>query len=249
MTREARIVETFVELVDTMASDFEAVDFLHRLTERTVELLDCQEAGLVLADAAGVLRVMASSSEATTALELLQLQSSQGPCFEAYQNARAVHSTNLATDLGRWPTFAPAAVSRGFLSVHAFPMRAHGETIGALNLFRTVDGPLRKTDMPVAQGMADVAAIGITQERALRASHTTVTQLQGALRSRIVLEQAKGVLAERLRISVDEAFNKLRNQARSTNRQIGEVARDIVEGKLSARDVADAPSDRRRHSR
>src|SRR6201999_568622 len=134
MTREQRIVETFVELADTMVDDFDVVAFLHRLAERCVELLDCTEAGLLLADAAGVLRVMASSSERSDALDLLQSQNEEGPCFECFHRGEPVASDNLAQDRGRWPTFAPAAIANGFNSVQALPMRVRGTTLGALNL-------------------------------------------------------------------------------------------------------------------
>src|SRR5580704_8424163 len=165
VTREQRIVETFVELADTMVEDFDVVEFLHRLSERCVELLDCAEAGLLLADAAGVLRVMASSSERSDALDLLQSQNEEGPCFECYRRGVPVFSEDLTADTDRWPTFAPTAVRMGFRSVHAIPMRVRDETVGALNLFRAVAGRLVEQDMPLGQGMADIAAIALLQER------------------------------------------------------------------------------------
>jgi GAF domain-containing protein len=168
-----------------LVADFDVVEFLHRVAERCVELLDCAESGVLIADPAGALRAMASSSERTEALELLQAQNDEGPCFECYHDERPVLSEDLTADANRWPTFAPAAVRAGFASVHAVPMRAHGQTIGALNLFRSGTGRLAAADVPVSQGMADIAAIGLLNERQARESHDTVSQLQRALQSRV----------------------------------------------------------------
>jgi GAF domain-containing protein len=239
VTREQRIVETFVDLANTLVDDFDIIEFLHGLARRSVDLLDCTQSGILLADASGALRVMGSSSEASEALELLQLQHDQGPCFECYHHGVAVFSADLAGDLERWPIFASEAISRGFHSVQATPMRVRGETIGALNLFRAGTGRLADPDLPLAQGMADIAAIALLQERSLRESRTVVTQLQGALDSRVVIEQAKGILAEHLQIGVDAAFDHLRAQARSLNRRISDVALDLIEGRLQAAAIID----------
>lgn len=234
VTREQRIVETFVELADTMVDDFDVVDFLHRLAQRCVELLDCSEAGLLLADAAGRLRVMASSSERSDALDLLQLQNEEGPCFECFHRGEPVSSQDLRREDGRWPTFAGAARDRGFRSVQALPMRVRGSTVGALNLFRAELGAILERDVPLAQGMADIAAVALLQERAVRESQGVTQQLQNALSSRVVIEQAKGVLAERAQISVDAAFAYLRDYARNSNRRLGEIAAEVVDGRLGA---------------
>jgi GAF domain-containing protein len=234
VTREQRIVETFVELADTMVEDFDVIEFLHRLAERCVELLDCAEAGLLLADAAGVLRVMASSSERSDALDLLQSQNEEGPCFECYKHGALVSSENLTGDAGRWPTFAPMALQKGFRSVQAIPMRVRGETIGALNLFRATTGRLVEQDLPLGQGMADIAAIALLHERTVREAHSVVEQLQGALSSRVMIEQAKGVLAERAHIGVDAAFARLRAHARERNLRLSNVARELIDGHLDA---------------
>jgi len=243
MTREQRIVETFVELADTMVDDFDVIEFLHRLAERCVELLDCAEAGLLLADAAGVLRVMASSSERSDALDLLQSQNEEGPCFETYQRGVPVSSEGLTGDFGRWPTFAPMALQKGFCSVQAIPMRARGATIGALNLFRATTGCLVEQDLLLGQGMADIAAIALLQERTVREAHDVVKQLQGALSSRVMIEQAKGVLAERVHIDVDAAFARLRAHAREHNLRLSNVARDLVDGHLDAASLSSPTGD------
>ena len=243
MSREQRIVETFVELADTMVDEFDVIEFLHRLAERCAELLDCAEAGLLLADAAGQLRVMASSSERSEALELLQSQQEEGPCVECYREAHPVFSDDLDADSERWPQFAPAAVDRGFRSVQALPMRVRGETIGAMNLFRAEPGRMAEPDLALGQGMADIAAISLLQERAVRESRVVIEGLQGALNSRVVIEQAKGMLAERLGVEVDEAYVLMRAYARGHNRRFSEVARDLIDGRIDASALADTSHD------
>jgi transcriptional regulator with GAF, ATPase, and Fis domain len=242
MTREQRIVETFVELADTMVDDFDVVEFLHRLAEHCVELLDCSEAGLLLADASGALRVMASSSERADALDLLQSQNEEGPCFECYHRGRPIFSEDLKADTGRWPTFAAAATEMGFQSVQAIPMRVRGQTVGALNLFRSGAGRIAERDMPLGQGMADIAAVALLQERTVRESRSVVGQLQQALSSRVVIEQAKGVLAQHAQIGVDAAFARLRTHARDHNLRLSEVARELIDGRLDAITLADPAS-------
>jgi uncharacterized protein YigA (DUF484 family) len=237
MTREDRIVATFVELADTMVDHFDVVEFLHRLVERSMELLDCAEVGLLLANAAGRLQVMASSSERSEALELLQSQHEEGPCFECYHSARPVFSENLASDRGRWPRFVPAAMDAGISSVHAIPMRVRGESVGALNLFRSQVGRIAEHDLMLGQGMADIAAVSLLQERAARETRGVVAQLQGALNSRVLIEQAKGVLAERAQVSVDTAFAIMRAYARSHNRRLSDAARGVVDGNLDASEL------------
>jgi GAF domain-containing protein len=240
MTREQRIVTTFVELADTMVDDFDVVEFLHHLAERCVELLDCAEAGLLLSDASGALRVMASSSERSDTLDLLQSQNNEGPCFECFHRGQPILSENLEADTGRWPQFAPAALGEGFRSVQAIPMRVRGATVGALNLFRAEPGRLDPSDVRLAQGMADIAAIALLQERSVREARGVVEQLEGALTSRVVIEQAKGIVAERARISVDIAFVWLRSYARAHNLRLSGVARDVTEGRLDAVGLGDS---------
>lgn len=242
MTREQRIVETFVELADTMVDDFDVVEFLHRLAERCVELLDCAEAGLLLVDAAGRLRVMASSSERSEALEVLEAQNDEGPCFECFRIGRPVSSKDLTAEAERWPTFAPLALEKGFLSVQAIPMRVRGETIGALNLFRDERGRLDEFDLPLGQGMADIAAVALLQERIVRESRGVVQELQGALTSRVVIEQAKGVLAERTGIGVDEAFARMRAHARGHNVRLSDLAYAVIDGELDVSALAPSSS-------
>ena len=243
MTREERIVRTFVELTDTMVDHFDVVEFLHRLAQRSLELMDCAEVGLLLASATGNLQVMASSSERAEALELLQSCNEEGPCYECFQYSRLVFSEDLAADRDRWPTFAPAALAIGINSAHAIPMRVRNHTIGVLSLFRSETGPLPERDVPLGQGMADIAAVALIQERAMRETHGVVQQLQGALNSRVLIEQAKGVLAERGNVSVDVAFASIRRYARAHNRRLSDVARDVIDGHLDPTAVAELSPD------
>src|SRR5580693_3068486 len=198
--------ETFVELTDTLVDDFDVIDFLHVLTGRSAALLDVSAVGLLLADQRGELRVVAASSEAARLLELFQLQSDQGPCLDCFRSGQPVTATDLGTDQ-RWPRFAAAATQTGFGAVQALPMRLREQVIGALNLFRAAPGVFDLADVRVGQALADVATIGLLHERNMRRSDTLNEQLQTALNSRVVIEQAKGKLAERLGLDMDQAFN------------------------------------------
>ena len=226
-----------------MVDHFDVIEFLHRLVERSLELMDCAEVGLLLANAGGSLQVMASSSERTEALELLQSRNEEGPCFDCYRGSRPVFSEDLRADGDRWPKFAPAAVQSGINSVHAIPMRVHGRTIGALNLFRADTGRLAERDRQLGQGMADIAAVALIQERAMRETRGVVQQLQSALNSRVLIEQAKGVLAERGNVSVDVAFAGIRRYARARNSRLSDVARDVIDGRLDATALAEISRD------
>ena len=221
--------EAFVELTDTMVADFDLIDFLHVLTGRSVALLNVSAAGLLLADPRGELRVVAASSEAARVLELFQLQSDQGPCLDCYRNGEPVAAADLGTDQ-RWPEFAAAAAQAGFHAVQALPMRLRDQVIGALNLFRDAPGAFDAEEVHVGQALADVATISLLHERSMRRTDTLNEQLQTALNSRVVIEQAKGKLAERLGIDVDQAFSLLRAQARSSNQRLSDLARGFVDG-------------------
>jgi GAF domain-containing protein len=232
MNREMLLSETFVELADTLVADFDVVDLLSGLSSRCVDLLDAAAAGLMLADDAGELRVVAASDERLRLLELFELQNEQGPCLDAFQTGQLITSHDLEADAGRWDRFVPAALDSGFRSVHAVPMRLRDTNIGALNLLRSETGPLQAVDARVAQALADVATISILQHRAAAEAQVMVDQLQGALDSRIAIEQAKGILSERMDIDTNEAFLALRRHARNNNARLSDVARDVVKGRL-----------------
>ncbi|MEU4570172.1 GAF and ANTAR domain-containing protein [Micromonospora sp. NPDC023956] len=239
---ESQLTDVFVEMADTLVDDFDVLDFLHVLTGRCVELLGVSAAGLLLTDQQGALQVVAASSERTRLLELFQLQTDQGPCVDCFRTGRPVSVADLpGTD--RWPTFTAAAAEVGFAAVHAMPMRLRSEVIGALNLFDVQPGTLDENKLRIGQALADVATIGLLQQRAIYRGELLTEQLQTALNSRVLIEQAKGVLAERLQIDVGEAFALLRDSARSRNRRMPEMAQAIIDGseQFAPRVVANQP--------
>ena len=234
---DERLIDTFVELADTLTDDFDVIDFLHLLVDRCVELFDVEAVGLLLADEHGHLRVMASSNEHARVLELFQLQNEEGPCLDAFATGVRVSSADLHSATSRWPRFAAAATEAGFAAVDALPMRLRSQVIGALNLFHARSGALPTTALRSAQGLVDVATIGLLQERAIRHQEVITEQLQTALNSRVVLEQAKGLVAERLGVTMDIAFTTLRTHARANNQKLGDVARLVISGHTSTRDL------------
>lgn len=227
---DRQLAEVFVELADTLVDDFDLMDFLHRLTVRCVELLEVSAAGLLLTDQRGALRVVAASTERTRLLELLQLQTDEGPCPECFHTGRPVTVTELAAEAARWPQFVAAARQIGFASVHALPMRLRSEIIGALNLFDERAGVLPERTLQLGRALADVATIGLLQARAISQRDTLAEQLQTALNSRVIIEQAKGVLAERRHLDMDQSFALLRTTARTGNRRLSDLSRAIVDG-------------------
>lgn len=245
MSRERHLSEAFIELTDTLVGDYDVVELLHRLADHCLTLLDAAAAGLVLADQRGHLRVLASSSDQTRLLELFQLQTDEGPCVDCFRSGAPVAAPGLADAAALWPRFAPEALRQGFRSVHALPMRLRSETIGALNLFGTSLGPLSESDVRIGQALADAATIGILHERAVRRGAILIEQLQAALNSRVVIEQAKGVLAERRRVTMDRAFTLLRDHARRHQVKLTDTARGIVDGSLDTSVLFDRPANLR----
>jgi GAF domain-containing protein len=234
MTREALLARTVVELADTLVDDFDIIDLLTTLIDRCMEILDISAAGIMLVTAERELRLITSSSEAMRLVELFELQSEEGPCPDCYRTGEAVVSADLVAERSRWPRFAPIAIDAGFLAVEALPMRLRRNVIGAFNVFQTRPRSLNVEDLVVAQALTDIATIGVLQHQASVSAHAVNEQLSQALSSRIVIEQAKGVVAERERLDMDGAFGRLRNHARNHNRRLVDVAGEIVDGTLSA---------------
>ena len=233
MPRQALLTRTLVQLADTLVDDFDVVELLSLLTDSCVAVLDVSAAGLMLVAPEGDLRVVASSSEAMRLLELFELQAQEGPCLDCFRSREPVVKRDLSIVDGRWPRFARRALDAGFRSAHAYPMRLRGDIIGALNLFRADEGPMSDADSLGAQALADVATIAILQHRAALEAQVVNEQLNHALNSRVVIEQAKGVLAERAGVDMAHAFSRLRNHARNHNLRLVDVARDVIEGRLA----------------
>lgn len=232
-SREQALAETFVVLADTLVADYDVVDLLDQLVDGCVQLLGVSAAGLLLNDQKGNLAVVASSSEGTRLLEIFQLQSNEGPCLDCVRAGTAVTSGDLDADRARWPLFVPAALAAGFRSVAAVPLRLRNQTIGGLNLFDSHAMQVNAADQRLAQALADVATIGILQQRSAQRSALVAEQLQHALHSRIIIEQAKGVLAERNGVGMDAAFDALRRHARNHNLKLTDVALAAVRGGIA----------------
>jgi transcriptional regulator with GAF, ATPase, and Fis domain len=230
----AQLAERLVSLADTLVDDYDVVELLNLLVTTSVELMDVTAAGLLLLDNTGRLQPMAASNEDARLLELFQLQNEEGPCLECVRTGALVNVPDLNQTIGRWPRFSPAALDRGFLSVHAVPLRLRNATIGGLNLFSAGQQPLGDADHRVVQALADVATIGILQQRSITLSGLLAEQLQSALNSRVVIEQAKGVLAESGKLSMGDAFEALRAHARNSNQRLSDVAKQLVTRQLDA---------------
>jgi GAF domain-containing protein len=239
---DRRAWRALVKVADTLVADFDIIEFLQTLAQYGVDLLDVSACGILLADQAGSLNLVAASTEQARILELSQLQNAEGPCMDAYRTLAVVTCPDLAADGGRWPSFAAAALDAGFNAVHAVPMRLREQAVGAFNLFSAEPGGLDAETTELGQALADVATIGILHERAIRRHEVVTEQLQVALNSRIVIEQAKGVLAERLGLGIDDAFATLRRYARQSNLKLAEVARAVAAGELDITPPATSPS-------
>jgi GAF domain-containing protein len=229
---ETRVLDAVVTLVDSLLDDFDVVDLLTGLTERCAELLDIASAGFLLADPLHQLRLLAATSEQARELELFQLQADEGPCVDCYVTGQPISVADVQEARERWPRFVPAAVEAGFVSVHAVPMRAAGIVLGALGLFGTRPGKLTEADLVVGQTLTHIACVAILQEHPPTPS-TVMPQLRAALTSRIVVEQAKGLLHELLDVRVEEAFNLLRTYARMHGEHLTDVARRLMSDRFS----------------
>jgi GAF domain-containing protein len=232
ITRTERLFEAFATLADTLVAGYDVLDLLQTLVENCHELLDVDSAGILLLNSQNTLELAASTSEATTLVEIMQLDADAGPCMECFRTRTVVSVPDIDVGSDRWPEFSDAAQTQGIFSVYAIPLRLRETTIGTLNLMRNERGELNQHDIRAAQALADVATIGILHQRAVRDADAVRDQLQNALSSRVVIEQAKGVVAETSRLSMEDAFQRIRHYARSHNATLGSVARRLVEGDL-----------------
>jgi transcriptional regulator with GAF, ATPase, and Fis domain len=231
-------MRAFVEMADTLVDEYDVVELLNRLIAHSLALLSADAIGIMLVDARGQLRVVASSSDESDRIELMQVQADQGPCVECVRTGEPVSVTDLETAVDRWPQFVAAWAAKGtFRSVHALPLRLRGRAIGGMNLFNTSSGPLPDADLRLGQALADVATIGILQERTIRDGEVLTEQLQTALNSRVIIEQAKGVLAQRGTLTMATAFDRLRRYSRRHNLLLNQVAGRVIADHNFAREV------------
>lgn len=238
MTRsEGEVTRAFVSLAEALAGGADVVELLTDLTQICARLLDVASAGLLLADEREVLHVMAASSEATRELEMFQVQRDEGPCRDSYLAGTSVSVPDLSKEVERWPVFVPRAREARFLSVHALPLRLAGARLGTIGLFGTTVGALNADDLTLGQGLADVASIALVQDRSSTEHEVLNAQLQTALSSRVVLEQAKGILAQQGNLDMVGAFQVLRGYARDHNLRLTDVARRVVSRQLPSRQL------------
>lgn len=230
--RESDLVGAFVQLADTLVDDYDVPEVLHQLATHCVDLLHVSAAGLMLSDQRGSLQLVASSNERTRLLELFQIQTDEGPCVDSFRTGETVVAADLSTTMGRWPVFTPKAMGQGFMAVHAVPLRLRGDVIGTLNLFNHGAGALSDQDAEVARALADIATIGILQERMIRHGEVLTEQLQGALNSRITIEQAKGLLTHAGGLDMEQAFQALRRFARARHIGLSDIAHRLASGEL-----------------
>ncbi|MCW2942040.1 MAG: hypothetical protein JWN00_5025 [Actinomycetia bacterium] len=235
---QQQLAKVFVELADTLVADFDVIDFLHLLTERCAGLLGVDAVGILLTDQRDHLQLVAASTQKAKDLELFQLQSEQGPCLDCFATGQPVLCADLSAEPQRWPVFAAGAAEAGFVAVHALPMRLRDQVIGALNLFSATPGGLGEDTTDLGQAFADIATIGLLSERAAREQDLLSQQLQIALNTRIIIEQAKGTLAERHGLSMDQAFITLRVYARNNNRKLADVALAVIDNHPNVADLS-----------
>ncbi|AMM20177.1 transcriptional regulator [Frondihabitans sp. PAMC 28766] len=232
-TREAELVHTFVTLADSLVAGYDTIDLLQTLVDRSTNLFDAAAAGIVLGPDMTHLEVLVSTSENSRLVGLMQLRAGEGPCVEAISSGRVVSVENPDEMMDRWPTFAAAADGSGYVAVHAIPMRLRDDTIGSLNLFRLHEGALNEADAIAAQALADVATISILHERVLTDSGVIQEQLQHALDSRVLIEQAKGVIAHTHQLDMDAAYRMIRHHARSAQASLPVIAQGIIDGSVT----------------
>lgn len=235
-SRDSRILQTFAMLADTMVDDYDVVDLLQLLVDACHEVLGIAAAGILLADEEGDLQVVASTSEASRLVELMQLGAQAGPCIECYRTGAAVSVASIPSVSEEWGAFRDSATAHGFGATDAVPLRLRDTTIGALNLLREEEGPPDDFDVVAARAFADVATIGILHERSLRESELLASQLQQALQSRIVIEQAKGVVSFTNGVPIDDAFQIIRSYARRNQLPLSSVAARLVDRELRIAD-------------
>lgn len=233
MSREARIIDTLVELADILVTPFEPDDLLYRLVDSCLEVLDAQAAGVLLRDQSGELRAVTATSRDVKELEVFEVALSEGPSYEAFRSGEQVAVDDLANHGHEWPNITSAAQRQGFAACYGFPLRWHDDTVGALNVFLTAaQAPMSMSDQRAGRGLADIATIALLQGQRSSEADARTEQLQQALDNRVLIEQAKGLLGERHGLGAREAFERLRRYCRGHNLSLHQAAQEILEGRL-----------------
>lgn len=232
-SREARLNTALIAAADTLITDFDVLELLHTLVERCTSIIDIDAGGLMLVDGNGQLQLMTSTSTTADLVEIVQLNADRGPCIDCFTTGTAVSVPNIQHTDGRWPEFQKAAMQNGFFSAHATPLKLHGRVIGTMNLFANKRGALTEHDVAVAQALSDVVTIGILQEQVVRDGNILAAQLNRALDSRILMEQAKGIVSQTVSLTMDQAFAAIRTHARNNNLTIRAVAAGINDRTIS----------------
>ena len=230
MSDQAMFSDTLIQLAETLTDEFDIIDALQLLADRSVALFAADEAGVLTRDPHGFLHLLASTSDGVHLAELFQIQNDQGPCLEASMTGQPVVSNDLRADSTRWPLFAPYAIQAGFLAVSAFPMRQRGHVLGALNLFRRSPGSMRDEEARQAQAMADIATLSILAFEATRQPLGEPAQMRHVLQSRMTLETAKGIIASEFGVSIQTATEMLRRHANEHRIGLSAVASQVVSG-------------------
>jgi hypothetical protein len=235
-----RLADVFVEVADKLVDDYDVIEFLQLVTNRTAELIGASDVGLLLADQRGRLQFVAASDESLKQLELFQVQNHEGPCLDAFRSGEPVVNADLQEANDRWPRFAPRATAAGFRSVHAIPLRLRVEVIGAMGVFGADVGRLEVADVQMTQALAHIATIGLLQEQVSGRSEAIAEQLQTVMNSRASIEQAKGAIAEFRKVSVDDAYLILRAEAKRTQRRLSEVAKAVLTEPSALSELSDS---------
>lgn len=225
------------EAVRTLTTDFDFLDLARQLAVTTTHLLKAEAAGVMLEDGIGQLQVLSASDEDTRLLEVFELQREEGPCYECWRSGAVVTAPDILAG-NRWPHFVEEARALGFASAAAVPLRLRSRVVGALNVFWSVPQPISAADLEAAQALADVASVGLVQQRLARESGVVAEQLQSALQARVMIEQAKGIVAATARVGIDEAFDLLEAHARESGNSIVATAQGVIDRRVTWQDGA-----------
>ena len=215
------------EFAQTISNPFEIGDVLYRLNDTATDILEADGAGIMLMDGAGELQFVTATDSRTAQVEQLQDALGDGPCYQAFRTSKRTLVEDLAA-VDAWDDLPERAMELGFGSIAGLPLRAHGQTIGALNVYRNQTGKWSDEHVEAAELLADIVSGYILSAQRLEATRALADQLQIALDSRVIIEQAKGALSVRLGTDVQAAFDLLRRYARGRNLHLHDVAHRVV---------------------